>query len=322
MGTLADLPLAPDGQRAEFPGRRAAVYTVDYGGRQLQYGTATHVMGILNVTPDSFSDGGQYLRVDAALKQARRMVTAGAAVIDVGAESANVAASRPDLAEELGRLLPIIEELTALPVLISVDTYKAPVAEAVLSAGAHIINDISGLRADPDMAGVVAQHGAGLVLMHSLGVPPTLHRDPQYDDVVAEVGQRLAAAVDQALAAGIDRRRLLVDPGIGVGKRTQHNLALLRTLHKLRRFGCPVLLGASRTSVIGNVLNKPIGERDTGTLATTALAAAQGVDMVRVHDVAANVEVARMADAIVRGLATPAAGWPFDEVTGRRQTTL
>lgn len=293
---------------------------VDYRGRSLAYGDATHVMGILNVTPDSFSDGGLYMDVDAAVARARAMVEQGAAVIDVGAESANVAASRPRLEEELGRLLPVIQALVELPVLISVDTYKAAVAEAVLAAGAHIINDISGLRADPRMAGVVARYEAGVVIMHSLGTPPDLSRDPHYVDVVKEVKEALAQAAEKAVAAGVAPQRIIVDPGIGVGKRTEHNLELLRSLGELKMLGYPVLLGASRTSVIGNVLSAPIHERDVGTLATTALAVAQGVDMVRVHEVEANVQVARMADAVVRGMDPPPGGWPFDEVTGERRS--
>src|SRR5690606_19086207 len=201
---------------------------VDYRGRSLAYGDPTHVMGILYVTPDSFSDGGLYLDVDAAVARARAMVEQGAAVIDVGAESANVAASRPRLEEELGRLLPVIQALVELPVLISVDTYKADVAEAVLAAGAHIINDISGLRADPRMAGVVARYEAGVVIMHSLGTPPDLSRDPHYVDVVKEVKEALAQAAEKAVAAGVAPQRIIVDPGIGVGKRTEHNLELLR----------------------------------------------------------------------------------------------
>lgn len=292
---------------------------VDYRGRRLTYGDSTHVMGILNVTPDSFSDGGRYLDGDAAAARARAMVEQGAAVIDVGAESANVAASRPRLEEELGRLLPVIQALLELPVLISVDTYKADVAERVLAAGAHIINDISGLRADPRMAGVIARYEAGVVIMHSLGTPPQLSRDPHYDDVLREVADALAAAAQKAVSAGVAPQRIIVDPGIGVGKRTEHNLELLRNLGELKKLGYPVLLGASRTSVIGNVLSAPIHQRDVGTLATTALAVAQGVDMVRVHDVGANVQTARMADAIVRGITPPPGGWPFDEVTGRRR---
>lgn len=292
------------------------LWTADYRGRTLTYGAATHVMGILNVTADSFSDGGQYLVKEKALDRARTMVAEGAAIVDVGAESAGLAATRPSLDAELARLLPIIDGLRELPVLISVDTYKARVADAVLAAGAHIINDIGGLRTDDDMATVIAAHGAGVVIMHSLGVPPTLSSDPHYDDVVGEVCHRLSDGVQRALTAGIHPTRIIVDPGIGVGKRTEHNLALLRSLAAIAHLGFPVLLGASRTSVIGNVLRAPISARDVGTLATTALAVAQGADLVRVHAVGPNVQVACMADAIVRGIEPPPDGWPYDEVTG------
>lgn len=295
----------------------SALRTVNYRGRKLVYGGATHVMGILNLTPDSFADGGQFLDTEKALARARAMAAAGAAIIDIGAESAGVSASRPALTEELGRLLPVIRGLQELPVLISVDTYKGRVATAVLAAGAHIINDISGLRADEGLAAVIADHGAGVVIMHSLGVPPALSRDPRYDDVVSAVCRGLSEGSERALKAGIARERIIVDPGIGVGKRTEHNLTLLRSLGAIGRLGFPVLVGASRTSVIGNVLGVPIADRDTGTLATTALAVAQGADLVRVHAVGPNVAAARMADAIVRGITAPPTGWPYDEVTGQ-----
>ncbi|WP_242823385.1 dihydropteroate synthase [Thermaerobacter subterraneus] len=296
---------------------------VDFRGRSLLFGRRTLIMGVLNVTPDSFSDGGRYNAPDRALRRALEMVAEGADLIDVGAESANIAASKPELEEELARLVPVVERLVReVDVPISIDTYKAPVAEAALEAGAHIINDISGLHADPDLAAVCARYGAGVVIMHLQGHPRRLAREPRYDDVVLDVARYLAEGVQRALAAGVRPEAIVVDPGIGVGKRTRHNLEILENLGAFRSLGYPVLLGASRTSVIGNILETPIGDRLEGTLATTALAVVHGADMVRVHDVRANARVARMADALVRGWDEPAGGWPFDAVTGRQRRPL
>ncbi|PZN08619.1 MAG: dihydropteroate synthase [Bacillota bacterium] len=296
---------------------------VDFRGRSLVFGRRTLIMGVLNVTPDSFSDGGRYDAPDRAVRRALEMVAEGADLIDVGAESANIAASKPELEEELARLMPVVERLVReLDVPISIDTYKAPVAEAALQAGAHIINDISGLHADPELAAVCARYGAGVVVMHLQGHPRNLARQPRYDDVVLDIARYLQEGVDRALAAGVRPEAIVVDPGIGVGKRTRHNLEILEHLGAFRSLGYPVLLGASRTSVIGNVLETPVHQRLEGTLATTVLAVVHGADMVRVHDVRANARAARMADALVRGWDEPADGWPFDAVTGRQRRPL
>ena len=317
-----------DGHGGPFPGIGPVPVAggprrVDFRGRSLVFGQRTLIMGVLNVTPDSFSDGGRYNAPDRALRRALEMVAEGVDLIDVGAESANIAASKPELEEELARLIPVVERLVReVDVPISIDTYKAPVAEAALQAGAHIINDISGLHADPDLAAVCARYGAGVVIMHLQGHPRNLTRDPQYEDVVLDIARYLQEGIDRALQAGVRPEAIVVDPGIGVGKRTRHNLEILENLGAFRSLGYPVLLGASRTSVIGNVLETPIGDRLEGTLATTALAAVHGADMVRVHDIRANARVARMADALVRGWDEPAAGWPFDAVTGKQRRPL
>ncbi|HEY8449262.1 MAG TPA: dihydropteroate synthase, partial [Bacillota bacterium] len=283
----------------------------------------TYVMGVLNVTPDSFSDGGLYLAPERALARAQRMIAEGADIIDIGAESASIAASKPALAEEIARLEPVVGALAAKgQVALSIDTYKSRVAEAMLAAGAHLINDISGLHADPELADVVAAYGAGIVLMHMQGTPRNVAREPRYDNVVDDILAYLSTGIERALAAGIARERIVLDPGIGVGKRTRHNLEILRNLQAFRRLGFPLLLGHSRTSVIGNVLELPVGERLEGTLAVTAVAITKGVDLVRVHDVRANVRVARMADALVRGIEEPADGWPFDAVNGTQRRSL
>lgn len=294
-----------------------------FGPAALAWGTRTYVMGVLNITPDSFSDGGRYLDPGRAVERAWQMVAEGADLLDLGAESASIAAGKPDLDQELRRLVPVVSRLAReLPVPLSIDTYKSAVARACLEAGAAIINDITGLHEDPDLPDVIARHGAGVVVMHLQGAARQVSREPAYGDAVEEVADYLAEGARRARTAGIPPGRIILDPGIGVGKRTAHNLALLQGLPALRGLGYPVLLGASRTSVIGNVLEAPIGARLEGTLATTAVAAAMGVDMVRVHDVAANVRAARMADAMVRGIAPPAGGWPFDAVTGHQRRPL
>lgn len=299
------------------------VRPVAFGAHTLEFGGKTHIMGILNVTPDSFSDGGLYYDHEKALAHAREMVADGADVVDLGAESASIKASKPDANEQVARLVPLVRELAAgLGRPLSIDTYQSAVAEATLAAGAAIINDISGLHADPDLARVVAEHGAGLVIMHMKGHPRRPDPEPRYEDVFEEVRAYLSEGVERALAAGVREEKILLDPGIGVGKRTAHNLELLQRLGELRALGFPILLGASRTSVIGNVLELPVGEREEGTLATTAWAAFVGADMVRVHDVRGNARVAAMADALARGIRQPDDGWPFDAVTGEQRRPL
>ncbi|MBE3599400.1 MAG: dihydropteroate synthase [Limnochordaceae bacterium] len=296
---------------------------VTFGPRRFRWGKRTYVMGVLNVTRDSFSDGGRYFDPDRARARARQIVEEGADILDVGAESARLAAEKLAPDEEIDRLAPVVEWVARhLDVAISVDTYKAPVAEAALRAGAHIVNDISGLHADPAMASVVARHGAGVVLMHLQGTARRPAEHPAYRNVVEEVQAYLRQACALARQAGIDPSRILVDPGIGVGKLTEHNLALLRAVPEIKRLGHPVLVGHSRTSVIGNLIEAPIGERLEGTLGATAALVALGADVVRVHDVAANVRAVRVADAILRGWQPPWGDWPFDAVTGEQRRPL
>ncbi|WP_324716146.1 dihydropteroate synthase [Carboxydochorda subterranea] len=296
---------------------------VAFGPRRFRWGKRTYVMGVLNVTRDSFSDGGRYFDPDRARARARQIVEEGADILDVGAESARLAAEKLAPDEEIDRLAPLVEWVARhLDVAISVDTYKAPVAEAALRAGAHIVNDISGLHADPAMAPVVARHGAGVVLMHLQGTARRPAEHPAYRDVVEEVLAYLRQACVRARQAGIDPSRILVDPGIGVGKLTEHNLALLRAVPEIKRLGHPVLVGHSRTSVIGNLIEAPIGERLEGTLGATAALVALGADVVRVHDVGANVRAARVADAILRGWQPPWEDWSFDAVTGEQRRPL
>ncbi|MGQ9697393.1 MAG: dihydropteroate synthase [Armatimonadota bacterium] len=268
----------------------------------------TLVMGILNVTPDSFSDGGLYLDAKLAVEHALQMLRDGADIIDVGGESTRPGAQPVPADEEMRRVLPVIERLaeeTNAP--ISIDTYKSSVAREALKAGACIVNDISGLRFDSEIAAIAAESGAYLIVMHSIHTPATMQVNPQYDDVVAEVREFLKRQSEEAQRRGVPRDRIIVDPGIGFGKTVEHNLELLRRLPELVQLGYPVLVGVSRKSFIGAVLEgAPPSERLEGTLAAVTLSIAWGARIVRVHDVAPTVKAARVADAILfRPLACP-----------------
>ncbi len=258
------------------------------------------VMGILNVTPDSFSDGAFHADTAAAIAHARRMISEGAGIIDIGGESTRPGSQPVSAAVENGRVLPVIAGLRAeWNGLISIDTSKSAVAAAALAAGADIVNDVSGLRADPEMAATCAAGGCGVVVMHMRGEPRTMQCAPSYDDVVAEVREFFAVRLEALVKAGIRREALCFDPGIGFGKTNAHNLALLRSLETLAPQGAPMLLGVSRKSFIGNILG--IGEpvlRDWATVAITVRARDQGVMLHRVHAVRPNVEALRMVEAI------------------------
>lgn len=278
-----------------------------WGTHTLAWGERTHIMGIVNITPDSFSRDGLAFEgasrdeiMAAAVAKARRMVEDGATLLDIGGESTRpTTVSQPPLPAEIERerVLPVIEVLAAaLPpsVLISIDTYKASVAAAALDAGAHLVNDIRGLHADPDMAPLVAERGVPIVLMSNL------RGQPRYDPV-ADVTRRLSGSVELALGAGIAWERIILDPGFGFGLAGEENLRVMARLGELRALGRPLLVGTSRKAHIGLVLGTPVGDRVEGTAATVALCIAQGADIVRVHDVRQMARVARMADAVVRG---------------------
>jgi dihydropteroate synthase len=259
------------------------------------------VMGILNVTPDSFSDGGAHFGIGSALNHARQMIAEGAELIDIGGESTRPGADVVSAAEEIARTAPVIAALRAeWDGLISIDTCKAAVAEAALHAGADIVNDISGLLADPEMAGVCAAHRCGVVAMHMQGTPQTMQLAPRYGDVVAEVKAFFAERLATLTAAGIDPAALCFDPGIGFGKTVAHNLALLRALGELSVAGRPLLLGVSRKSFIGHVLESTnLNLREWPTVAITANAREKGVMLHRVHSVKPNLEALRMTEAIL-----------------------
>jgi len=260
------------------------------------------IMGILNVTPDSFSDGGSYDSPEKALDRARAMIEEGVDIIDVGGESTRPGAPSVSAEEEMDRVLPVIDRLTReFAVPLSVDTTKSDVARDAVRLGAEFVNDISGLQFDPALPAIVSETGAGLILMHTRGRPDRMQTDTVYDDLVGEVFSFLSSAVDKALEAGIPRDKLAVDPGIGFGKSQEGNLELLNRLQELRSLGLPILLGTSRKSFIGKVLNRPdTQERLFGTLATVALGVEQGANILRVHDVMAAREAALMAWAVCR----------------------
>ena len=255
------------------------------------------VMGIVNVTPDSFFDGGLAETPGAAIGRALRMVDEGADLLDVGGESTRPGSRSVGAQEEMDRVLPVIEGIRRrCDVVVSVDTTKARVASEALRAGATIVNDVTALS-DPDMAGCLASHGASVVLMHMKGTPATMQRHPVYDDVVSEVMSFLSKRVEVAVISGIPRERILVDPGIGFGKRLDHNLALLADLGRLRTLGRPILVGVSRKSMFGDLLGLPVADRLEATIAANAVAVVHGADMIRVHDVK---EGRRAADVACR----------------------
>lgn len=256
------------------------------------------LMGVVNVTPDSFSDGGLYLDTDQAIAHGRELAEQGAAILDVGGESTRPGAEPVAEAEELARVVPVIEALAGDGATVSVDTSKAAVAAAALDAGATIVNDVTALRGDAAMAALCAERGATVVLMHMRGDPRTMQDAPSYDDVVAEVKGFLSARTEFAVAAGIAAERIWLDPGIGFGKTAEHNLELLRRLPELAELGQPLVIGTSRKSFLGKFDGSPAGERLGGTIATAVLAAASGADVLRVHDVAEVGQALAVAGAV------------------------
>jgi dihydropteroate synthase len=245
-------------------------------------------MGIVNVTPDSFSDGGQFADADAAVAYGMELVRQGAVLLDIGGESTRPGAIPVSLEEELRRVVPVVRQLAErTPVLLSVDTYKSEVARQALGAGAHVINDVTALQGDPDMAEVVRSFDAGVILMHMQGTPQTMQLHPTYEDVVAEVSDFLEARLRAAADLGIAEERVVLDPGIGFGKTREHNIQLLAQLNKLQRLGRPVCLGVSRKGFLGRLLDRAVEERLPGSLAAVCHALAHhAAQIVRVHDVA------------------------------------
>jgi dihydropteroate synthase len=276
----------------------------------LHLGARTHIMGVLNVTPDSFSDGGQFNEIERAVERAQQMVDEGADIIDVGGESTRPGSAPISPDQELRRSVPVVEHLVkSLNVPISVDTYRSSVAATLLEAGAHMVNDISGLRFDPEMGKIVSRYNVPIILMHMKGRPKDMQKDPSYDDLLTEIVSFLLESAEGALSAGIHRDRILIDPGIGFGKTVTHNLEILKRLREFSSLGYPVLIGASRKSFIGHILDVPVDDRVEGSLAAVAVSILNGAHILRVHDVKPSVRVARLVDAVVRSNN----GWPGSE---------
>ena len=274
---------------------------VTAGSRVLDVASRPLIMGILNVTPDSFSDGGAYVTVEQALGQAGKMHEEGADIIDMGAESSRPGSQPIDEAEELERLMPVLEAVhRAVPIPISVDTTKAAVARRALEAGASIINDITALRGDPLMAEVVAQSGAAIVLMHMQGTPATMQQAPRYGNVTQEVIAFLCERAQTAMQQGIKRSQIVLDPGFGFGKLQEHNLQLLNDFAMLTHLGYPLLAGLSRKQFIGRLTQQPVHERGYGTAGAVAVAVLKGAHIVRVHDVRAMRDTVSVVSAICR----------------------
>jgi dihydropteroate synthase len=266
-------------------------------GRTLAGDGAPRIMGVLNVTPDSFSDGGRFLEPDAAIAHARRLVDEGADLLDVGGESTRPGSRSVPADEQIRRVLPVIESCLDLGVPISIDTSDPAVARRALAAGASIVNDVGGLR-DARMLAAVAEAAAGAVAMHMQGRPETMQRDPRYGDVVAEVRDWLAARVEAAVAAGVPRERIAIDPGIGFGKDAEHNLRLLRRLDALAPIGCVVLVGTSRKRLLGTLTGRGVDDRLVASVVSSLAAIHNGADVVRVHDVGATRDALRVWQAL------------------------
>ena len=283
------------------------MHTLAWGAHRLSFGQRTYIMGVLNVTPDSFSDGGRFYQCDLAVAQGLKLFQAGADILDIGGESTRPFSDPLPAEEEIRRVLPVIKKLSPqISIPISIDTTKARVARQALEAGAAMINDIGALRFDPDMARVAAKYKVPIILMHIKGTPKTMQVAPRYDNLMAEIKTFLSEAAARAQAGGVPRTHIIIDPGIGFGKTFHHNLVIINQLHELKSLGFPVLVGPSRKAFIRNILK---GEGDTdidpdselveaGTQAAIAAALIRGADIVRVHDVARTRPTAAICDAI------------------------
>lgn len=271
------------------------------GKLKMSFGKRTYIMGILNVTPDSFSDGGKYYSVDAAAERALQMEKDGADIIDIGGESTRPGAKRVSAREERGRVIPVIKKLKGkLKIPISIDTTKSAVARSALEAGARIINDISGLHFDYKIAKVAADFKAPLIIMHIQGRPRTMQKDPRYGDLIAEMLEYFSRGIKIARSAGVLEERIIIDPGIGFGKTLEHNLEILKRLKEFKSLGRPISVGVSRKSFIGKLLNAPVDGRLEGTQAAVCASIMNGADIVRVHDVLQVAKAAKVADSIAR----------------------
>jgi dihydropteroate synthase len=273
------------------------IFNYHFGATRCDFSSRTFIMGVLNVTPDSFSDGGRHTSVNAAVNQALQSIEEGGDIIEIGGESTRPGSDPVTASEELDRVLPVVEQLTThSSVPISIDTTKAEVANAALGAGAALVNDVSGCLSDPEMVDVIRRHNASVVIMHCQGTPKTMQAHPFYHDVVAEVRSFLLERVGMLRSRGIEQ--IIVDPGIGFGKTLEHNLRLIKHLPVLFDIGCPILVGPSRKSFIGALLDLPVHDRLEGTVGAVAASVLNGASIVRVHDVQAVKRVVKVIDAI------------------------
>ncbi len=262
----------------------------------------THFMGIVNITPDSFSDGGNYFDTDKAIEQGIRLWNEGADIIDVGGESTRPGANPVTVKEELNRVIPVIEALNKQNIPVSIDTYKSIVAAEAVEAGACIINDISGLNFDPEIANVASKKKCGLIVMHIKGTPRNMQVNPTYDDCIAEIKEYLSNSLNRAFMAGVEHGCVAIDPGIGFGKTLKHNLIILQRLNDFKSMGFPLLIGVSRKSFIGHILNQTVDNRLYGTIGACVVSVINGADILRVHDVKQIREAVMIADAIQMGI--------------------
>lgn len=269
-------------------------------GFQFDFSQKTHIMGILNLTPDSFYDGGLYQQLDKAVDHALLMVEEGADIVDIGGESTRPGAEALPVDEELKRVIPIIKRIRKKSdIVISIDTYKSEVAGVAIAEGANIVNDISAMRFDPQMVNVIAESGVPVVLMHIKGMPKRMQNNPYYEDVIAEIYQHLRERIEFATKHGVKKSKIIIDPGIGFGKRVIDNYHIIRELNRLKPLGCPILIGPSRKSFIGAVLNLPPDQRKAGTAAAAAVGIVNGADIIRVHDVKEMTQVAKIVDLLI-----------------------
>jgi len=276
-------------------------FKLNFSKKILDLSSRTHLMGILNVTPDSFSDEGKFLKIEDAVRHGIKMTQEGADMIDVGGESTRPGSDPVTIEEELSRVIPVIEALSKeIDVPISIDTYKSEVAKKALDAGAEMINDISALRFDPQMKKIAAERQVPIVLMHIKGTPKNMQQNPYYDDVIEEIIKYLKESTKRAKDAGIEKENIIIDPGIGFGKRLEDNLNILKNLKKFSILDCPILVGPSRKSFIGKILDLPVEERLEGSLAALAVSIMNGANIVRVHDVKEGKRVASLVDEILR----------------------
>lgn len=267
--------------------------------KKFDFENKTYTMGILNLTPDSFSDGGSYTDVETAVKRAKKMVEEGVDIIDVGAESTRPGADYIEEETELKRILPVVRRLvTEVDVPISIDTYKSRVAEECIKVGAHIINDIKGLKGDPNMAKVVAKYGVSVIIMHIQGDPQNMQKNPEYDNIIEDIKGSLEESIDIAVKAGVSPKNIILDPGIGFGKTFEGNLEIIKKLCEFKKLEYPILIGASRKGFIGNILGTPPLDRLEGNLAVAVISAYNGASIIRVHEVKETVRALKVADSV------------------------